>query len=201
VHEYLLIEAVEHLRIWLDAYRPASQDVPLFINAWGKPMTRDALEKLVKRTAKRSGITKRVHPHAFRHARATFLLIAGYKPSIIKRMLGWKPNSPLLDSTYGHLTDRDTRKEILEKHGMEMPEAPKDEGLLQPEGEMRPLPAMTRPIPHPDGEVSQPFRGATSSLDVKIADIERKVSLLFDFFGKEFDLAKALAKTDQGAKP
>ena len=78
-HSALLIEGGEHVRAWLNAYKPESEDWPLFPSGRGDHarMTRNGPERLIAKIAKRAGITKRVYPHLFRHSRTTHLLRLG----------------------------------------------------------------------------------------------------------------------------
>lgn len=54
--------------------------------------------------AKSAGITKPVNPHKFRHARATDLVRRGTQEAIIRKILGWTPNSTMI-ARYQHLND------------------------------------------------------------------------------------------------
>jgi site-specific recombinase XerD len=50
---------------------------PLFVGQDGRPMTRDAAARVVRRLAKAAGITKRIGPHSLRHSFITAALDAG----------------------------------------------------------------------------------------------------------------------------
>ena len=60
----------------------------LFLNHRGRGLSRVALWMIVKRHAKRAGITKNVKPHALRHSFATHLLTGGADLRAIQEMLG-----------------------------------------------------------------------------------------------------------------
>ncbi|MFH0903934.1 MAG: tyrosine-type recombinase/integrase [Methanobacteriota archaeon] len=55
---------------------------------------------------RRAKIGKHVHPHAMRHARATSEIQKGTPEPILRKMLGWSPNSTI-PSRYIHLSDTD----------------------------------------------------------------------------------------------
>ena len=103
---------------WIERYRTecrtrllkrdAAQDV-LFLNARGTPMSRMAVWKIVQNYARRTGITKEVHPHTFRHSFATHLLEGGADLRAVQEMLGHSDISTT--QVYTHI-DREYLKEV-----------------------------------------------------------------------------------------
>jgi len=64
----------------------------------------------------RAGITKRVHPHLFRHSRATYVLANGLMTDAqAKAYFGWTPNTNQL-ATYAHLLASDANAAILREN-------------------------------------------------------------------------------------
>jgi len=116
-----LINSVGVLHRWLDQHPYAKDpEAPLWVldhkDSKGKyhQMTQVVLRTLLDDLAKKAGITKRVNPHAFRHARATRL--AGYlTESQLKKAMGWAPNSTVC-SVYIHLSGRDVEDAVLKMH-------------------------------------------------------------------------------------
>ncbi len=138
-HSSLLIESVDHVNAWLRAHPDPRPDVPLFVSAdKGGFLSRNAVEDMVRKTAKRAGLGKHVYPHLFRHSRCTHLLRIGVPEAQVKKLLGWKPSSPML-ARYSHLADRDAYSALLKAHGLEPPEMPKHGGLVAAEGELKPV--------------------------------------------------------------
>jgi integrase/recombinase XerD len=87
-------ETADALRALLRAIPPATETIPLIRNHRGEPMTRFGVRYLLRRYAERAQavaptlLTKRVHPHTYRHAAAVHLLRAGVDLVTISHWLG-----------------------------------------------------------------------------------------------------------------
>jgi integrase/recombinase XerD len=85
-------KACEAVKLWIEAGRPqlvrSRTGSQLFLNQRGGALSRVALWMIVKKYAKRAGITKNVKPHALRHSFATHLLSGGADLRAIQEMLG-----------------------------------------------------------------------------------------------------------------
>ncbi len=60
----------------------------LFYGYGNKPVSRESISKIIKDAAKRSQITKNVHPHTLRHSFATHLIQNGYAVTEVQPLLG-----------------------------------------------------------------------------------------------------------------
>ena len=119
---------------WLN-HHPLKSDVnaPLWVvrsrGMW-KQMQYVRFGQIVRMLKRRAGITKRVHPHLFRHSRITHLLSSGQmNEAQAKQYFGLVADSHAL-STYTHLTLKDANDAVLEMHGIA---AEKKTKILTPE--------------------------------------------------------------------
>jgi integrase/recombinase XerD len=60
----------------------------VFLNARGTPISRVSVWTIVTEYTKKSGVTKEIHPHTFRHSFATHLLEGGADLRAVQEMLG-----------------------------------------------------------------------------------------------------------------
>jgi len=80
--------------------------------------------EILKETAKRAGIKKRIFPHLFRHSRATFLA-NHLTEAQMKQYFGWVQGSNMA-ATYVHLSGRDVDSSLLKLQGIDTPEKTKE---------------------------------------------------------------------------
>jgi site-specific recombinase XerD len=93
---------LQALREYWKARRP--QGTLLFPGLGGsKPMSRDAVALAIRKTARRAGIDKKVHPHLLRHAFATHMLELGTDLRTVQILLGHRSLSST--TRYTHLTE------------------------------------------------------------------------------------------------
>ena len=86
----------------------------LFLNRFGKPLSRVSLFNLVKRQAVVAGIRKEISPHTFRHSFATHLIENGADLRSVQEMLGHE--SILTTEIYTHIDTSTWHKVVLEHH-------------------------------------------------------------------------------------
>jgi integrase/recombinase XerD len=60
----------------------------IFLNRRGRPLSRMTVWTVVRESAERSGLTKAVSPHTFRHSFATHLLEGGADLAVVQELLG-----------------------------------------------------------------------------------------------------------------
>lgn len=86
----------------------------LFLNKNGGRLSIRYIQQLIKRKASDAGVTKRVHPHLFRHTFATHLLDGGADLRAVQELLGHAS----LSSTqiYTHVSQSHAKKVYLAAH-------------------------------------------------------------------------------------
>lgn len=120
------IEYVKDLVKWLDNH-PLKDDPDSFV--WIKFGSKNEfvgyayMNSMIRNAREKSGITKTVNPHSFRHARATHL--AKQLPeAIMKEHFGWTQSSNMA-SIYNHLSGKDVDEALLKINGLK-PEEEKE---------------------------------------------------------------------------
>ncbi len=93
------------VREWLNDHPGRdNSDSPLWIGLRGRNrhriLTRDAVARVLERTARRTSISKHVHPHLSRHSRATELASLSTEAQL-KQVFGWTAGSTQ-SATYVH---------------------------------------------------------------------------------------------------
>jgi integrase len=135
--ELWLIDCMPDMQAWVNVHPKRNQaDTPLFItyhkSGFGsKRLNLRTVENLCKTLQRRAGVSKRVHPHAFRHSRATDRAREGFTEMELRIMFGWSKSSNM-PATYIHLSGADVKKKILQKAGLVEPDKPAGERPLDP---------------------------------------------------------------------
>ena len=96
----------------------------------GSPIGVVRLEHMVRRYARKAGIQKRVHPHVFRHSRATHLARV-LTEAQLREFFGWTKQSEI-PSIYVHLSGRDVDRALLRHYGIEVEEEERVSAVLKP---------------------------------------------------------------------
>ena len=110
----MAVDAVEdYLRV-----RPAPADADssdvLFLNRFGRSLSRVSMFTMIKTQALAAGIRKDISPHTFRHSFATHLIEHGADLRMVQEMLGHE--SIATTEIYTHVDSTTWQKEILEHH-------------------------------------------------------------------------------------
>lgn len=110
--------SIEQIRLWLVdrnhlEIKKGNEDY-LFLNRRGSALTRSMIFEIVKDLAERTGLSKSISPHTFRHSFATHLLENGANLRAIQLLLGHE--SITTTELYTHTDIHFLKKTILEFH-------------------------------------------------------------------------------------
>ena len=97
---------------------------------WSYGLKYGAIASMIKRVAKKAGIKKKVNPHIWRHARATFLANKLTEQQL-KHLFGWRQSSKMA-ATYVHLSGRDVDDALLAVYGKKKIDDKNQESELSP---------------------------------------------------------------------
>ena len=86
----------------------------VFLNRWGRQLTREMVFTIIKKYAKLAGINKNISPHTLRHSFATHLVEGGADLRAVQEMLGHE--SIQTTEIYTHLDREYLRETILKFH-------------------------------------------------------------------------------------
>ena len=108
--------AMEALEAYMeDRPSPAAKaDDLVFLNRYGKSISRVSLFKIVKKYTLAAGIMKEISPHTFRHSFATHLIEHGADLRVVQEMLGHE--NIATTEIYTHVDSSTWQKEILTHH-------------------------------------------------------------------------------------
>lgn len=109
--------AVDAVQAYVEA-RPAAADSEsddiLFLNRFGRSLSRQSVFKMIQRQALLAGIRKEVSPHTFRHSFATHLVENGADLRVVQEMLGHE--SITTTEIYTHVDSSTWHVEVLDHH-------------------------------------------------------------------------------------
>lgn len=102
-----------YLEVRPEPYDRESEDI-LFLNRFGRKLSRVSVFKMVKRQALIAGIGKEISPHTFRHSFATHLIENGADLRAVQEMLGHE--SILTTEIYTHIESSVWQNTVLAHH-------------------------------------------------------------------------------------
>ncbi len=117
--------SIPYLRAWLDSHPDVNNNrAPLFCNIQrypGRELNYGNIYAVIDRTLNRAKIEKRIHPHLFRHTRATILASKPLAGSVFEDQMGWIHGSRQTQ-TYVHLSGKEQDNAMLKAYGIEVKE-------------------------------------------------------------------------------
>ncbi|MCI2107371.1 MAG: site-specific tyrosine recombinase XerD [Bacteroidales bacterium] len=102
-----------YLALRPEPYSSEYDDI-LFLNKFGKSLSRISMFNMVKKQAMLAGIHKEISPHTFRHSFATHLIEHGADLRVVQDMLGHE--SILTTEIYTHIDSSTWQRNILSHH-------------------------------------------------------------------------------------
>lgn len=96
-----------------EPYDSASDDI-VFLNRFGRSLSRQSVFKMIKHQALAAGIRKDISPHTFRHSFATHLVENGADLRLVQEMLGHE--SITTTEIYTHIDTSTWHREVLNHH-------------------------------------------------------------------------------------
>lgn len=129
-----IISSAPMLASWINIHPKAKDsDAMLWHSSWGKKhngvkcLSHGTVYELIRELAVKAGIKKKVHPHLFRHSRAT-ALAGKLTEAQMKEYFGWVQGSDMA-ATYVHLSGRDVDNALLKLQGLVKEENEEEEKL------------------------------------------------------------------------
>lgn len=113
--------ALYHIMIYIQQYRihlprVKNNEEYVFLNKFGKKLSRISIFNIVKETVAKAGIYKSISPHTFRHSFASHLVEGGANLRIVQEMLGHE--SITTTEIYTHLDREFLRENLIKFHPM-----------------------------------------------------------------------------------
>lgn len=111
--------AIKYMNIYIQNIRvhipviPGNEDI-VFLNRRGRKLSREMIFMIIKDIARRTGITKTISPHTFRHSFATHLVEGGADLRAVQEMLGHE--SITTTEIYTHLNREYLRDTLQQFH-------------------------------------------------------------------------------------
>jgi len=119
MRKILVVSSAPYLQTWLNHHpKNGNPDEFLWLNYQGNLMSYATISQILKQSAKKAGIKKRVYPHLLRHSRAT-IMAKCMTDATMKHYFGWAQSSKMA-SVYIHMSGKDTDDAVLLANGIEV---------------------------------------------------------------------------------
>lgn len=117
----IILLSLPYLRQWLNLHpHKDAPSSPLWIQKSGSPLNHADVRKRLMDLARRAKVKKKVNPHSFRHARATYLA-QHFTEAQLSQYLGWIPGTRMA-AIYVHMSGRDLEEPCLKLYGLQKEE-------------------------------------------------------------------------------
>lgn len=114
----LLVSSTPYIKNWINEHPdPKNPNAPFWIGEQSqKEIKYSMFRKILIQTAKKSGIRKPIHPHHFRHSRAT-IMAQSLTEQQLKQFFGWTQSSDMA-AQYVHLSGKNMDDAVLNMYGI-----------------------------------------------------------------------------------
>jgi integrase/recombinase XerD len=114
----LVIGCSPYLQEWINHHpNNSNPDAYLWYNPHGELLCYGGLTVILKKSARRARIKKRIYPHLLRHSRAT-RMASIMSEAAMKQYFGWTQSSKMA-GIYVHMSGKDTDEAILRANGIQ----------------------------------------------------------------------------------
>jgi len=118
-YSMFLTHSLPDILKWIELHPDKDNDEAfMWIGKNGKKLTREGLNLLLKKAAKRAGFDKKIWPHLLRHSGITHSVKQGHNIQALKIACGHSPSSNTLVERYSHLSDSDSEEEFKRVNGL-----------------------------------------------------------------------------------
>jgi site-specific recombinase XerD len=120
MRKILVIFSTSYLQNWINNHpQNDNPEAPLWIGQHSEALCYNRLSAILKQSAQKSGIKKRIYCHLTRHSKASS--VASFMTeAMMKQYFGWGQDSKMC-AVYIHMNGRDLDDTILRANGIEIP--------------------------------------------------------------------------------
>lgn len=135
-----LCVCAEDLKNYINNYHPYAKnpEAAVFVSYINRSTAKAnlkvaSIQGIVKKAAKRAGVEKRIHihPHIFRHARASQLAELNWSEMMLRKYFGWSKTSKM-PARYIHMSQKSLNNRYFAMHGKVVPEVKEHQRAGQP---------------------------------------------------------------------
>lgn len=135
-----LCACAEDIKRWVNDYHPFKNDpeAPLFISftvrtALKANLKTGSIARIIKMVAERTKVAKRIHmhPHKFRHFRASQLAELGWNEPMLRQYFGWSKTSNM-PAIYIHMSQKSMNNRYYQMYGKADLQKAKEQNIEEP---------------------------------------------------------------------
>jgi integrase len=197
-----LCACAQDVKNYINSFHPfrTDKDSPLFVSFADRRTPKSNLKVagiggIVTKVAERAGVNKRirVHPHLFRHFRASQLAELGWNEAMLRQFFGWSKTSSM-PATYIHMSQKSLNDKYYQMYGKAGPKKEKPQMLEEPKA------CSKCGVQNPTGyRFCFQCNAALDQEQHKRMQVEKEVRDTLNFIAEDPKLAKQFSKLLQEA--